>query len=87
MRCSESHPDEMHDPAQIFRQVSDETLSQEIITAANALIDAKITQLKFAPISIQMDPGTRPLLFHRNHDAGDRAITHERSHHRWNYGR
>jgi hypothetical protein len=42
MQCSKYHPDEVQNPTQTFRQVSDKTLSRGIVTAADAFIDAKI---------------------------------------------
>jgi hypothetical protein len=50
-------------PAQIFRQVSDKSLSQEIITPANALFDATIIGTHFLNYVVSC-PGTRPFLFH-----------------------
>jgi hypothetical protein len=79
-RYAEDHPDHVRDTAQIFRPVSDKTLTDAMIDDASQMIAEKIRALGSFPVTIQMDaatilrlhflnyvvsaPGFKPFLFH-----------------------
>jgi hypothetical protein len=54
----DAHPDHAHEPSQIFRPVSDKTLTGDLLSAADQAVLEKISRLRSAPITIQMDAGT-----------------------------
>jgi hypothetical protein len=58
LRFAEDHPDHAWETAQIFRPVSDKTLTDKMIAESGQLIDAQIAALKNRYVTIQMDAGT-----------------------------